>query len=256
MNICLPTDKFPGITLDSMKKVKLMNRIDTKYLIPSCMLPGLLERCAACFQMQETDGCRMPAYETMYYDTPLCEAYLLHLHGHMPRQKVRTRTYVDGDGASFFEIKNKTNRGRTKKERIAIGRECFEDFTKSRPAVEFGEGRLRWPANELSPALLIKFNRLTLVNNSLTERITIDLNLRFENPRTSGSASLGEVAVIELKRDGTKHSDLQDILLQMRVFPAKFSKYCTGMMLTDESIPRGRFKERLITLKKNINKNA
>jgi len=256
MNISLPTDAFRPITLDQMKKVKLMNRIDTKYLIPSNLLPALLDRCLDSFYLQEIGEKRINAYETLYFDTPGHDAYLLHLHGHSPRQKIRTRTYLDSYGLSFFEIKDKTNRGRTKKVRTQIPRECFEDFKSCNEAVKLGEEKLRWPASELSPSLLIKFDRLTLVNNEQTERITIDMNLNFANPRTQRENAVPEIAVVELKRDGTMHSAMQDILLDLRVFPAKFSKYCTGMMLTDDALERGRFKERLVTLKKIVENYA
>jgi len=250
MNISLPTDQFRPITLEQMKKVKLMNRIDTKYLIPLHLLPALLDRCTDSFYLQEVDGKRINSYETLYYDTASYEAYLLHLHGHSPRQKVRTRTYLGSNGLTFFEIKNKTNKGRTKKVRTEIPREFFDNFSASEQAIELGENKLRWPAAELSPSLLIHFDRLTLVNNNQTERITIDLNLHFTNPRTQRGGGTPDIAVIELKRDGAEHSAMQNILLDLRVFPAKFSKYCTGIMLTDDALPRGRFKERLVTLKK------
>jgi len=256
MNISLPTELFRPITLDQMKKVKLMNRIDTKYLVPAHLLPKLLGRCTESFFLQEINGKRINSYETLYFDTCGFDAYLLHLHGHATRQKVRTRTYLDGGGTTFFEIKNKTNKGRTKKVRVEIPRKCFDDFSESEDALKLCEKFLRWPASKLEPALLINFDRLTLVNDAHTERITVDLDLNFLNCRTKSNIGIPDIAVIELKRDGAVHSNLQDILLDMRIFPAKFSKYCTGMMLTDKELPKGRFIERLVTLRKTIEKNA
>lgn len=110
--------------------------------------------------------------------------------------------------------------------------------------------------NALSPSVEIGFSRLTLVNFDKTERVTIDYRLNFINSRNGATASLPEVAILELKRDGRKRSLMQEILLQMRIFPARFSKYCTGLMLTDKSLPKGRFKLRLIQLNKLIDKYA
>lgn len=255
MNTSLPIDSFQPISLAEMQGIKLMNRIDTKYVIPMALLPELLEKCTSSFYLQESFGNRLSGYRTLYYDTPSHEAYLLHLHGHMPRQKLRTRIYEDG-GDAFFEVKNKTNKGRTKKKRVQIPQDCFSCFAAAPDALALAADKSRWECSLLSPALEIHFFRLTLVNYARTERITIDTDLRFANSRNGNTASLPKVAIVELKRDGREHSTMQDLLLQMRVFPAKISKYCTGMMLTDPDIPRGRFKIRLIQLNKIIEKYA
>lgn len=255
MSTPLAIDSFQPISLEEMKGVRLMNRIDTKYILHISQLPALLEKCAEFYCMQENNGTRLSGYRTMYYDTDAHDAYLLHLHGRAPRQKLRSRIYED-DGEAFFEIKNKTNQGRTKKKRVPIPQDCFQNFTKDSTALEFAEERARWSPSALSPALEIKFSRLTLVNFERTERITIDTSLEFFNPRSKNTIEMPQVAIVEIKRDGRCRSTMQDMLLRMRVFPAQISKYCTGMMLTDASLPRGLFKPRLVQLNKIINKYA
>lgn len=255
MNTPLPIDSFRPITLSEMQDVKLMNRTDTKYVIPVGFLPSLLERCKDSYFLQKSSGGGTIGYRTLYFDTPGYDSYLLHLHGREPRQKLRTRIYED-TGDAFFEVKTKSNKGRTKKKRVRIVIGDFENFLANPDARELAKSKSRWDYNALSPSVEIGFSRLTLVNFDKTERVTIDYRLNFINSRNGATASLPEVAILELKRDGRNRSLMQEILLQMRIFPARFSKYCTGLMLTDKSLPKGRFKLRLIQLNKLIDKYA
>ena len=50
------------------------------------------------------DACSF-AYQTVYFDTPLFDHYLAHHRGMGNREKMRQRTYPDGQ--SFWEIKKK-----------------------------------------------------------------------------------------------------------------------------------------------------
>lgn len=255
MTTSLPIDSFRTITLPEMQDVKLMNRTDTKYIIPIGFLPSVLESCKGSYFLQKSSAGGTTEYRTLYFDTPGHDSYLLHLHGREPRQKLRTRIYED-TGDAFFEIKTKGNKGRTKKRRAQIEVVDFENFLANPDARDLAKNKSRWDCNVLSPSVEIHFSRLTLVNYDKTERVTIDYQLNFLNSRNGASASLPEIAILELKRDGRKRSLMQDILLQMRIFPTRFSKYCTGLMLTDKNLPKGRFKLRLIQLNKLIDKYA
>lgn len=232
-----------------------MNRIDTKFVIRADSLEELLGRCRADYMVQENRGVRIAGYRTLYYDTPAHDCYLMHLHGKAPRQKVRVRTYLDSDNQTFLEIKNKTNKGRTKKKRREIPADCFSHFQDApKEVIDYFTRKSLFPADAYQPSLSVDFSRITLVNREKTERLTIDSDLSFSNLRTGRSATLPGLVVVELKRDGHTASPMKCILQQMRVFPAKFSKYCTGLLLTDDTLPRGRFKERLVLLDKIRNK--
>ena len=47
---------------------------------------------------------------------------------------------------------------------------------------------------------------------------------------------------------------MKRILLDNRVKPVKVSKYCVAITLTDGSVKRNRFKEKVRTIEKTINK--
>ena len=114
----LNLNEFSSITLDKMNKIRLMKRIDRKYLLPLSDLPIFLENLKDSYFMQEIDGNRCSQYSTLYYDTPDYMMYRSHQNGKLSRIKIRTREYVDSN-LCFLEIKTKSNKGVTQKIRIA-----------------------------------------------------------------------------------------------------------------------------------------
>ena len=82
------------ISLDEMKEVRLMNRVDTKYLVTSGQLVSLLQGVRDHYYAQEVEGERFSAYRTVYYDTPELTMYMIHHDRHLVRDKVLVRTYV------------------------------------------------------------------------------------------------------------------------------------------------------------------
>ena len=243
---------MPTITLAEMRDVKLMNRIDTKYVLSYDEVLTLLDMAATSgYRVQHIDGKRALGYDTLYYDTPERRMYLVHHNQKLTRQKIRTRTYLES-GQTFLEIKNKTNRGRTKKQRTEIDRSLFGGFAHDSEAISFYLPRANFQPEEISPALATRFVRITLVNASLSERITIDLDLSYEDVRTGCKASVEKMAILELKQDGLTSSTMKLLLRDMHIPPLKVSKYCLGTALTVEGIKKNRFKLKLRDIEKRL----
>ena len=243
------------ITLDEMRGVKLMNRIDTKYVVSEEEVLKLLEKMAECgYRVQVINGVRACRYDTLYYDTAERDMYIAHHNRQLTRQKVRTRTYIE-TGLTFLEIKNKSNRGRTKKRRTEIAREEMQGFATNAAAMEFYRENGRYAHEAIAPALATRFVRITLVNPRLTERLTIDLSLEYEDMRSHATASIARMAIVELKQDGNTLSELKSIMRDMRIQPLKVSKYCLGTTLTVEGIKHNRFKEKLRYIAKRLMNN-
>lgn len=248
-------EQFLGsMSLAEMGKVKLMNRVDTKYVMASARLPELLQNATSEYYVQVADGFRVAMYDTIYFDTQNADYYLMHHNKRLVRQKVRTRQYVHS-GECFLEIKNKNNRRRTKKKRIPIGGTHDIVLASDPQAVDFLSGRLLFPAEELFPHLRTRFERITLVNRERTERVTVDTALAFENFRSGVTREMPGIAIVEIKQDGTAVSPMKGILAKMHIHRVGFSKYCIGTALTRPDIKQNNFKERLITIK-NIEKNV
>ena len=255
---------FEPISLAQMESVKLMNRIDTKYAVPMAVLPLILEDAKADYYAQEIDGKRIATYDTMYYDTDSLDMYVRHHDRQLVRQKIRVRQYVESE-LTFLEIKRKNNKGRTKKKRIVVP---GFDITADTPSVlkhkkgadepvtvkSFIDAKSRYEWSEISPHLWTKFHRITLVNKAKTERLTIDMDLVWDNVVSGEKKTFEELVIIELKRDGNVPSKMTQIMLSHRLHPLKISKYCIGTALTTPGIKKNRFKSKIRKIVKMLNR--
>lgn len=236
--------QFPTITLEEMGQVRLMNRIDTKYVTTLPMLERLLELAAADYRVQQIGGRVDMPYRTCYFDTPDRDMFVQHQRGRKARQKIRMRVYEDS-GTAFLEIKDKDNRGRTDKKRMPVGSDIdllsYAGFIRTHS---------RYSPESLLPQMQNYFYRITLVNNCLTERLTIDTGLCFRNIATGREYAPRGIVIIELKRDGRTPSTAPRLLRLLRIHPCGFSKYCMGMALTDRSLRQNRLRERVRMVEK------
>lgn len=180
--------RMPTLDLDRIAAVRLMNRVDTKYLVDEALCMELLERAADQYYVQIIDDCRACRYATLYYDTPQWDMYHLHHNRRLTRQKIRTRTYVE-TGVTYLEVKNKSNKGRTHKRRMALDRSLFAAAATDTAAADFLRREARYDPETLSPSLATRFVRVTLVNHAMTERLTIDFDLHFDNVRAAGGGN-------------------------------------------------------------------
>ena len=242
--------EFTPISLEEMSGVKLMNRTDTKFVTNMEKLHQLLEMAQEDYFVQEIDGGRNLEYDTTYFDTTQFDMYNQHQCNHTNRQKIRFRTYCIS-GLQFMEVKTKNNHGRTKKKRIEVTDMNLAEQEKS----DFLGKYLRYGVDTLQPALNNHFSRITLVNKAKTERLTIDSALRFHNLVNGVDKDMGDLVIIELKRDGLVYSPVLEMLRQLRIHPHGFSKYCMGSALTNPELRINRFKRKLIEINKIIAKH-
>lgn len=247
-----PLTALAPISLDEMDAIKLMNRVDSKYLTDEAHLVEILRDAARSgYRVLETEGEKISPYDSVYYDTAALKMFSDHHNRRLKRQKVRTRSYVNS-GLTFLEIKRKNNKGRTSKKRIVIPLAELLDFSADPQACDYLAQKSWFTADELSPVLETIFSRITLVNPALTERLTIDTCLQFRNFRTGKEASLRDAVIIELKQDGRAESQMRGILLNHRVKQARISKYCVAVTLTDPAARSGRFKQKVRAIEKII----
>lgn len=242
------------ITLDGIESVKLMNRIDSKYLTDEATLAAVLDDAAeAGYMALEADGSKISPYDSVYFDTENLKMFFDHHNSRLNRQKVRTRSYVNS-GLTFLEIKRKNNKGRTRKKRTVIPASEISDFSCDEAACNYLAKHSAFTAGILSPAIETIFKRITLVNPARTERLTIDTCLSFKSFRSGLETSLMDAVIIELKQDGRAGSPMKRILLDHRVKPVRVSKYCIATTLTMPGIKSGRFKPKVRMIEKTIQK--
>ena len=238
---------FAPISLEQMSGVKLMNRTDTKFVTTTERLRLLLQMARNDYYVQEIDGIRNLEYDTTYFDTTAFDMYNQHQWNHTNRQKIRFRTYCIS-GLQFMEVKTKNNHGRTKKKRIEVTDMDVMEPTKH----NFLDNHLRYKAEKLQPTLNNHFSRVTLVNKAKTERLTIDSSLHFNNMVSGIEKDMGNLVIVELKRDGQVYSPVLEMLRQLHIHPHGFSKYCMGSALTNPGLSVNRFKRKLIEINKII----
>ncbi len=236
--------KFKQISLAEMDSVKLLNRIDSKYIIPINSLTDLLLQLSLYYDVLEVEGNRIHHYQTLYFDTHSHRLYKEHHSGKINRMKIRYRQYVD-TGLNYFEVKKKNGKNRTVKyreSRSQLSETLCESDYQLIDKVGSYQNELFWPQ------LWVYFDRITLVRKDLNERVTIDINIEFE--RYGQQQKMTGLSVVEIKQDKSSvRSPIIDLMKQRHIIPERFSKYAIGTALLT-SIKFNRFKPIFIRLNK------
>lgn len=237
-------DRFNTISLAEMDGVALMNRTDTKFLLSVKDLIEILKTLPLSYRILEVSGIRENSYETLYYDTPNLYFYLRHHNGKKNRYKVRKRRYVESN-LTFLEVKFKTNKDRTIKDRTKIPEvnqtlsEVEKDFIQQETELE----------DSFVPILWNRFRRITLVNETIPERLTIDLGLNFEIDEKA--IRLENVVIAEVKQERqNRHSPFMKEVKRRLIREESVSKYCLGVAMLFPEIKSNNFKSKIKKLNK------
>ncbi len=243
-------EKFNPVSLQEIDEVKLMNRIDRKYWFHSSKLLQILEKALPFYDILEINGQRLMVYQTTYFDTPENTMYLKHHNRKLNRHKVRQRNYQSTD-SSFLEIKFKTNKKRTIKERIASD---FEPNEFVQDEIEFINGNTPFDGKTLEPKLNNKFKRITLIHKDKLDRCTIDIGPVFWN--NNGKTRFNHLVIFELKRGRSlKSSPMVSMIRELKIRQRGLSKYCTGRAILEPELKQNLFKPRLRFINKEIINN-
>ena len=243
-NLAKITTNFLPISLDEMDGVKLMSRTDTKFAFQSVKLSLLLDKMMPFYRILSIDGKLIHKYKSLYFDTDDRKFYLDHHNRRVNRHKVRFREYVGSD-LTFLEIKRKNNKGRTIKKRIKVDSisDCLtqkqQEYINKIIGKEISVKAKQW----------INFSRITFVHKTQKERLTIDINLTFENNKNTGN--LNEIVIAEVKQERmSRSSDFMRIAKELHILPIRISKYCMSTLELDSTLKYNRFKEKRIFINK------
>ena len=231
--------------LDDLTNAGLMNRVDTKYLLPVSDLENLLRVLSPFYTVLEIDSSRIFSYRNTYFDTPEFRFYLMHHNGKLNRFKIRHRLYVDS-GDLYVELKHKTNKRITQKDRVLIdGGGNSRTRIKTLVSRPFDGSRM-----PLFKSLVCSYSRIALANEINGERVTLDFNLSFTDPTQMQAKQSNPVLIAEVKRENRKSpSRFMDLMDRFRHKPVSFSKYCIGCaQIHSEHLKTNRFKETLRAL--------
>jgi VTC domain len=228
---------FTPIMLHQLGEANLMNRIDEKYIINQEKLAQLFECLIADYHILEINSQRIASYFSSYFDTPNLLLFQMHHAGKSNRYKVRFRNYLNSE-TSYFEIKKKDNHGRTIKSRIESTYSPKLNISENEK--NFLESNSPIIASSLNHVLNIFYNRITLIKKNKTERITIDLDLKFE--QNCRYKTFEQIAIVELKQEKSINSPVKQFFKNERITKGGISKYCLGIILFFENIKYNRFK--------------
>jgi len=237
--------QFTPITLEEMDSVALLDRTDTKYVIPVGKLAVTLSNLSGDYRVLEINHQRFNHYRTLYFDTPGFALFNMHVNGRVDRYKVRSREYTDSH-LSFFEVKRKLHNDRTVKNRVRT----------DQPILDVDEENKQWlskvypfETSELEPKIWNTFSRITLVNKERCERVTIDVDISFFT--ANQVARLDGIAIAEVKMDSQVRKSPFMVQMHLLHIPTNsFSKYCLGASMIYDNIKKNALKPKMLWIEK------
>ena len=230
-------DSFEPILLSELGHTNLLNRVDSKYVFKQDQLPNFLGWLSGNYRVLEVNNHRSISYNSVYFDTPNFTLYHEHHCGKKNRLKIRFRNYVEND-LTFFEIKFKTNRGRTLKSRMSYP--GIENAIQGQ-AKHFLESQTNLLATNLRAVLSVHYKRITLVHRKLNERITFDTDIRFENE--FGSLMVPHLTLAEVKQERSERSLFTSLMKSNDIHEGFISKYCFGLAGLVPKLRKNNFKK-------------
>jgi hypothetical protein len=234
--------QFGPISLDQMDDVKLMDRIDMKFILPFEQFAGILPQLAQNYKVLTINDNRVFSYQTDYYDTPDLNMFYDHHNGRLTRFKVRHREYIESRLA-FLEVKLRSNKGRIIKERIKYQNQNSQSFAG------FIEKHTPYNPGKLVCTVVNHFNRFTLVDHGMKERVTTDFNISFTDRLRN--IFLNGLVIIEIKQArADKSSLIYQALKKNNIRPTSISKYCVGVSLLNDTSKNNNFKHTLLQINK------
>jgi len=236
-----------AVSLKGLDKVKLMNRVDSKYVFHLRELDGLLAEIAPHYAVLEIGGKRLFDYVSLYFDT---ESYLLYRHHHSGkpnRVKLRSRQYVD-TGDVFFELKKKIKGSRTDKYRVRLAEISTTITAEAQQLLQ----KHNVDGCDMLGKTWINYKRITLAAHASEERVTLDLAMEFIDD--NGKIQFPEVVIAEIKQARlSRESPMLKALHARRIAPLRVSKYSLAVAMLVPSMKSNAFKAKINQVRKIIN---
>lgn len=228
-----------------LDEVVLLDRVDIKYLMRPQQILQALAAIQPYYQVLEINQVRLQQYQTLYFDTQDFVLYKQHHNDARSRYKIRFRTYVNSN-LTFLEVKLKNNKDRTIKNRIPVA-DATAAFDEAMQA--FLRTMQPFEPQALAPRISNSFIRITLVRKDAEERLTLDLNIQFDDD--DASTLLPAIAVAEVKQN--HYSRLSPFIHQVRLMGGceiGITKYCIGAARRYPFLKANNFKAAFLQMDK------
>ncbi len=243
--LCSDSLLYTPISLSEMEGVSLLDRLDTKFVMSDTQLLKIFNQLRDLYWILEVEGNRLNHYCTHYFDSPGFDLYHAHVNERPERYKVRCREYSDS-GLSFLEVKHRTRKDRTIKDRIRVPR--LVSSISSDMNIWLNDV-YPWQKRGLESKLWNTFTRITLVNKKYCERVTLDVDIAFY--AQNRKVHLNGLAVAEVKMDGKGNfSPFLRLMREQSIRSQGFSKYAIGIAMLYENVKTNNLKPRLLMVEK------
>lgn len=214
-------NNYKCVTLDHIKRFKLKNRRDTRYVLNRNKAFEILNCISDEYSILEIEGDRVIGYETSYYDTQDFKFFNSYLNNKKDRYNVKIRSYSTSNNSNMDIKKLKSGNKISKIVEPYSSRKAFDKFIEKHTPFE---------AFSLEEKIAVHFNRFTFVNLKTREKITIDLDLGFTT--LNSFQSLPTIAIIEIKSEKKFYrSSFKKLLKKHNIKTNSISKYCLGISM-------------------------
>lgn len=232
-------DRFAAVSLEDLDDIAaLQARVDRKYVVNVEQACKLL--CTQIDRLESLDikGQRLFEYRSTYFDTDDLLSYRTTAHGQRKRFKIRTRQYLDND-ARFLEVKTRGCRDETIKTRMPCSDSDVDQLGPEYALFirEVLEGSVDVAA--LSPKVSTSYRRLNLLERNTNSRVTVDVNLAFEN-MVGLVQRFDSIVIIETKSPCAP-TEIDRALWARGVRPTRISKFGIAMALMNDGLAANRW---------------
>lgn len=240
MNLLEGFSTYDSITLSELDSVALMDRKESKFIIPDFWCEGVSTTLKKDFRILDIGGTKCFKYNNLYFDTKNNITLEDHIRGRNNRFKIRIRNYVDTN-LTFLEVKRRNVYGRSTKIRVTRTSENW-DAPLTEEEKEFLREHVPF-ADKLKPVLYGSYSRYTLASIERNERITFDTELTYKTMDDGEYSPLPGLCLIELKQNETDRRSPLHLAFRNRkdrIAPLgrslSVSKYTIGRLKTDKNL--------------------
>lgn len=224
---------FDSINLSYLQdKALLLNRKDLKFIFSKTVLNSVLEDCLQDYQILKINNACLFQYKSNYLDTKGLDLYFDHHRGKGNRYKIREREYIHSQ-LRYIELKYKTNKNQTIKVR--------EPVSNSTDIERFISENTGFSETDLYTSLNVEYTRITLLNKTNKEKVTLDLNIKCYH-KDSNAISYDNIVIAEVKSERIISFKFNEIMKKHKIRSGSLSKYCLGLISLNPKLKQNNFK--------------
>ncbi len=237
---------FSTIQFEDYRTLSFNGSTESKFILSAKKLKKVLDEIRDQYHILELKGNRIFKYTYEYFDTEDYQLYLAHHNGNADRYLIKSNL-IEGIKKQSFEIKYQSNKGE-------ISKHKHQRSAKTQQKIdELIQKNTPFQPEALKKMMKNQFYRIILVHKTMSEKITIDLDLQLSD--LTSKIKLPYLAIVELRQmKFSLSSDFVSSLRRHNIQKTSLNKYCIGLAMLNKDIKKNKFKSKLLAINK-INEN-